>query len=77
MSPYFLMFGRQPQLSVDLLLGTGSEEPSGGPVDEWIQEHQDTLNEAYGRVRERLQERLEHRTPSTMQYNTGCRVPRR
>lgn len=45
-SPYILMFGHQPQLPVDLLLGTSSEELSGGSVVEWIQEHQDNLNDA-------------------------------
>lgn len=69
-SPYFLMFGRQPQLPVDLLLGTSSEELSGGSVEEWIQEHQDNLNDAYGRVRERLQERLERRN---LKHHAGIR----
>lgn len=64
------MFGRQPQLPVDLLLGTSSEELSGGSVEEWIQEHQDNLNDAYGRVRERLQERLERRN---LKHHAGIR----
>lgn len=60
-SPYFLMFGRQPQLPVDFLLGSSGEEPSGGSVEDWINEHQHNMKEAYGQVRERLQERLERR----------------
>ncbi|XP_030283803.1 uncharacterized protein LOC115587869 [Sparus aurata] len=59
-----------PQLPVDLLLGTSSEELSGGSVEEWIQEHQDNLNDAYGRVRERLQERLERRN---LKHHAGIR----
>uniref|UniRef100_A0A3Q3G5R5 Gypsy retrotransposon integrase-like protein 1 n=1 Tax=Kryptolebias marmoratus TaxID=37003 RepID=A0A3Q3G5R5_KRYMA len=38
-SPYFLMFGQEPRLPVDFLLGRVAN-PVAGTVHEWVQEHQ-------------------------------------
>lgn len=45
-SPYFLMFGQEPQLPIDFLLGR-VEELTQGPVHTWVQEHQKRLDVAY------------------------------
>lgn len=52
-SPFFLMFGRDPQLSVDFLLGR-IEEPVAGDVCHWIAEHQRRLQVAADGARERM-----------------------
>lgn len=53
-SPFFLMFGQEPRLPLDFLLGNVSE-PSGVTVHEWVQEHQARLQFAFHGARERLQ----------------------
>ena len=52
-SPFFLMFGQEPQLPIDFLLGR-VEEPAPGRVDDWIEEHQRRLQIAYEEAREKL-----------------------
>lgn len=52
-SPYFLMFGREPQLPVDFLLGR-VEQPVAGGVCEWIKEHRHRLQVAFEGARERM-----------------------
>lgn len=47
------MFGREPQLSIDFLLGR-VEKPRPGPVCDWVAEHQTPLRLAYDGARERL-----------------------
>ncbi|GAA6083783.1 uncharacterized protein LOC122335106, partial [Tachysurus ichikawai] len=37
-SPYYLMFGQEPQLPVDFLLG-GVPEPAAGSIQSWVMEH--------------------------------------
>lgn len=52
-SPHFLMFGQEPQLSIDFLLGR-VQEPEAGRVSEWVQEHQRRLDVAFQGTRERM-----------------------
>lgn len=52
-SPHFLMFGQEPRLPVDFLLG-GVPEPVPGEVHEWIVEHQARLQVAFDGARDRL-----------------------
>ncbi|XDV48223.1 hypothetical protein PO909_017673 [Leuciscus waleckii] len=52
-SPYFLMFGQEPRLPVDFLLGR-VEQPLAGSVHRWVLEHQDRLQVAFEGARERL-----------------------
>uniref|UniRef100_A0A3P9HPV2 Gypsy retrotransposon integrase-like protein 1 n=1 Tax=Oryzias latipes TaxID=8090 RepID=A0A3P9HPV2_ORYLA len=53
-SPFFLMFGQEPRLPVDFLLGR-VQEPTGGAVHDWIQEHQARLQGAFDGAQRRLQ----------------------
>lgn len=52
-SPFFLMFGREPRLPVDFLLGR-VRDPEPGEVQDWMTEHQEMLKVAFGNARERL-----------------------
>lgn len=47
------MFGQEPQLPIEFLLGR-VQEPVEGPVTTWIQEHQRRLQAAYEGARDRL-----------------------
>lgn len=59
-TPFFLMFGQEPRLPVDFLLGR-VESPVGGTVHEWVQEHQARLQVALEGARERLQHAADRR----------------
>ena len=52
-APFFLMFGQEPRLPVDFLLGQ-VEEPMGREPHEWIVEHQTRLRLAFEGAGERL-----------------------
>lgn len=51
--PHFLMFGQEPNLPVDFLLGRVTE-PAPGTVMDWIEEHQERLQVAFDGARERI-----------------------
>lgn len=53
-SPHFLMFGQEPRLPVDFLLGR-EPQPIEGSVHDWVLEHQTRLQVAFAGARERLQ----------------------
>ncbi|XP_056118703.1 uncharacterized protein LOC130096084 [Rhinichthys klamathensis goyatoka] len=53
-SPYFLMFGQEPRLPIDFLLGR-VQEPVAGRVHQWVEEHQARLRVAFEGARDRLQ----------------------
>lgn len=59
-SPYFLMFGQEPRLPVDFLLGR-IQAPLAGSVHRWMLEHQDRLQVAFKGARERLRAAADHR----------------
>lgn len=52
-SPFYLMFGRQPRLPVDVILGNQETEAGG---DQWIELHRKRLVGAYQKAGECLQE---------------------
>lgn len=53
-SPHFLMFGQEPRLPLDFLLGRVPEPVAGG-VHDWVHEHQTRLRVAAEGAKERLQ----------------------
>lgn len=78
-SPYYLMFGREPQLPIDFLLGR-VEEPRPGQVHDWVVEHQARLRIAFDGARGRLEaaarKRKDHHdaTVRTMPLQVGQQV---
>ena len=52
-SPFFLMFGREPNLPIDFVLGQ-VPDPLPGTVQNWVAEHCSTLRVAFASARERL-----------------------
>ncbi|KAK7898384.1 hypothetical protein WMY93_019237 [Mugilogobius chulae] len=51
--PHFLMFGQEPHLPVDFLLGRVPES-SEGRIEDWVQEHQKRLQVAFDGAQQRL-----------------------
>lgn len=54
-SPYELMFGQQPRLPVDFLLGVTEEEPTSGGIEDWVSQHHQHLANVYSRAKQRLE----------------------
>ncbi|KAI8512048.1 hypothetical protein Bbelb_111480 [Branchiostoma belcheri] len=53
-SPYYLMFGRNARLPIDLALGIEPEDGEGEPSpDGWVQEHHQRYRYAYAQAQER------------------------
>uniref|UniRef100_A0AAQ5XM32 Gypsy retrotransposon integrase-like protein 1 n=1 Tax=Amphiprion ocellaris TaxID=80972 RepID=A0AAQ5XM32_AMPOC len=59
-SPHFLMFGQEPYLPVDFLLGR-VPEVSEGRVEDWVQEHRKRLQVAFDGAQQRLKAAAAHR----------------
>ena len=51
-TPFFLLFGREPRLPVDTLLGR-PEPLAAGPID-WVRQHQERLRSAHHRAADQL-----------------------
>lgn len=68
-SPFSLMFGREPNLPVDFLLGK-VQDPVLGIMHDWVVEHQTRLKLAFGRVKDRLVVAAGHRKecPQSLQW---------
>ena len=60
LAPHYIMFGREPQLPVDFLLGV-DKEPGEEAPEEWIQKHQESLRTVYDHVRQQLCAKAEQR----------------
>lgn len=52
-TPYYLLFGQEPRLPIDFLLGR-VPEPIAGSVNAWVTEHQTRLQIAFEGARDRL-----------------------
>ncbi|XP_024120170.1 uncharacterized protein LOC112141285 [Oryzias melastigma] len=59
-TPYFLMFGREPQLPVDMLIG-GEMTEEDLPLEEWVEENQKSLASAYETVQQRVDSQIAQR----------------
>ena len=51
-SPFYLMYGREPRLPIDIIYGTQSQ--SSTSVDHFVQKSHTLMEQAYNRVREHL-----------------------
>ncbi|XP_043099306.1 uncharacterized protein LOC122348107 [Puntigrus tetrazona] len=63
------MFGQEPRLPVDFLLGRGQERQSRG-INEWVLEHQTRLQVAFEGAREHLKAAADRRKEK---YDSGVR----
>ena len=59
-SPFLLMFGQEPRLTVYFLLGR-VQDPVGGYVHKWVQEHQTRLQMAFEGACDLLKAAVERR----------------
>ena len=57
-SPFFLMFGRQVRIRVDVMYGTPT--PQGSTVPQYVADLRSSLSAAYEHVRERMGCKLDH-----------------
>ncbi|KAJ8014292.1 hypothetical protein DPEC_G00038740 [Dallia pectoralis] len=74
-SPFFLMFGQEPRLPVDFLLGR-VQDPVDGNIHEWIQEHQTRLQLAFEGAAERSRVVAERRKNHHDRRYRVLKVPR-
>ncbi len=58
------MFGREPRLPIDFVLGVEAGEEGEVSVEEWVKEHQELFEGAYDHVRWRLESRRQLRDQS-------------
>lgn len=59
-SPFIFMFGREPMLPLDFLLGR-VRDPESGDVQDWMAEHQVRLKVAFENAHEKLLAAAGHR----------------
>ncbi|MEM7282981.1 MAG: DDE-type integrase/transposase/recombinase [Pseudomonadota bacterium] len=62
-TPYFLLFGRQPRLPVDIILGI-PDEGYAADIEEYTKQQRDNLQLAYELARRNLQERADKQKAS-------------
>ncbi len=60
-SPFFLMFGRSPDLPIDHVLTGGCRRREEGTMETWVAEHQHRLQKAYSLTQKRLQSMVTQR----------------
>ena len=68
-SPFFLMFGRKPQLPIDLSCGTASKERKY--VNEYVTDLQSSFRRAYQEVRKSVSDAQEHQKQRYDQQNSS------
>ncbi len=71
--PHFLMFGQEPNLPVDFLLGRVSQ-PTAGTVMDWMEEHCERLQVAFDGARERIQAAARLRKERHDQNGYSCHL---
>ncbi|KAI3366993.1 hypothetical protein L3Q82_009626 [Scortum barcoo] len=72
-SPFYLMFGQEPRLPVDFLLGR-VQDPTPGMVQDWVVEHQARLQVAFEGAHERLRVAAGRRKERHDQQDTKSRI---
>uniref|UniRef100_A0A667Y9Z6 Gypsy retrotransposon integrase-like protein 1 n=1 Tax=Myripristis murdjan TaxID=586833 RepID=A0A667Y9Z6_9TELE len=73
-SPFFLMFGQDPRLPVDFLLGR-VPEPEPGSIHDWMVEHQTRLHHAFQNAREHLEAAAVRRKENYDQHVRDAPLP--
>ena len=80
-TPFFLNFGRSPNLPVDVMLGRGSEEEESEEIPQYVQRLQRSLKNAFTLARHHLnlaqkrrQEQHQRKHTDTEDLNVGDRV---
>ncbi|MCW4347301.1 MAG: RNase H-like domain-containing protein, partial [Candidatus Thiodiazotropha endolucinida] len=58
LSPYFMMYGRNPKMPLDHLLGQTTQEP---PIEGWVVDHKNRLEHAFTHARAVLRKNAERR----------------
>lgn len=53
-SPYYLLFGQEPKLPVDFLLGVKQDRESVATVTDWVKVHQERLQQAHKLAKKHL-----------------------
>ncbi|KAL8615846.1 hypothetical protein ACOMHN_048554 [Nucella lapillus] len=72
-SPYYLLFGQDPHLPVDVLLGRETVLASG--ATDWVQQHRARLHEAHSRVQNQLLKEVEsHKEKQALPKDTSLAV---
>ncbi|XP_042338496.1 uncharacterized protein LOC121939556, partial [Plectropomus leopardus] len=66
-SPFLLMFGQEPRLPIDFLLGR-VQDPVAGAVHDWIQEHRTRLQIAFEGARDQLRVAAQRRKKNYDQH---------
>lgn len=72
-SPHLLMFGQEPSLPIDFLLGR-IREPEGGMAHNWLREHQTRLQTAFDGARQRMEAAARYRKERHDQHVSGGRL---
>ncbi|KAG5268959.1 hypothetical protein AALO_G00196750 [Alosa alosa] len=72
-SPHLLMFGQEPRLPVDFLLGR-VPEPAQGSIDDWVREHRRRFQTAFDGAKGRLQAAARQRKERNDQRVTGSEL---
>lgn len=76
-SPYYLLFGVEPRLPVDVLLGVDEEqEEVDDTLNEWVQQHREKVHEARQQARKQLERELQVREDyyNRKQYNPPIHI---
>ncbi|MES9879686.1 MAG: DDE-type integrase/transposase/recombinase [Sedimenticola sp.] len=57
MSPFYLMFGREPKLPIDMILSLQPNSTQDATVDEWVRTHQKKMKDSYELVQRCLEKK--------------------
>lgn len=72
-SPYYLLYGREPKLPVDFLLGINNDSESF-EVDEWLHTHRERLRYAWAAAEKNTEKSAEKRREFHERKSTPCSI---